>query len=173
MMLKKKLEQFVRDCNFLRDHNIMDYSLLVGVVVEDSMRNDQSGSTNNGEEERKNDHGPKRPHSRSTFQMQGKYYIGMIDILQAWNWGKWREHWAKRMLGHWNDYHKLSAVEPQWYCDRFILKIGAKFQLHNEDRKKEILLNKEPYQDHLAPDRPIKERMMYWRPRGSQHSISS
>jgi hypothetical protein len=48
----------------------------------------------------------------------GTYYIGIIDILQEWNWQKKLEHYFKAYIGR-SDAAGISAVEPNYYADRF------------------------------------------------------
>lgn len=49
----------------------------------------------------------------------GEFYIGLIDLLQEWNWSKWIERMFKiYVLG--KDKYGLSATEPQMYQIRFM-----------------------------------------------------
>jgi hypothetical protein len=48
----------------------------------------------------------------------GSYYIGIIDVLQRWNWKKRLERWFKvyfKLL----DREGISAVSPSYYANRF------------------------------------------------------
>eukprot|EP00466_Bigelowiella_natans_P019452 jgi/Bigna1/128099/aug1.5_g2807 len=47
------------------------------------------------------------------------YHLGIIDILQSWNWGKWVEQKAKVVLKC-NAEKELSCVEPRFYQNRFM-----------------------------------------------------
>lgn len=50
----------------------------------------------------------------------GIYHLGIIDMLQKWNWKKKSEQYLKRVFGcHCADYEFLSAVEPESYKERF------------------------------------------------------
>jgi len=50
----------------------------------------------------------------------GMYQLGLIDLLQEWDWNKKGEQCLKRIFrGHCIDYDQLSAVEPIVYCKRF------------------------------------------------------
>lgn len=49
----------------------------------------------------------------------GQFYIGLIDLLQEWDWSKWIERMFKiYVLG--KDKFGLSATEPQMYQIRFM-----------------------------------------------------
>ena len=45
--------------------------------------------------------------------------MGIIDILQVWNWDKRLEHLTKTKILK-KDKRGISAVEPNWYQDRFM-----------------------------------------------------
>ncbi len=49
---------------------------------------------------------------------QGTFYIGIIDILQEWNWQKWYERMFKVYFLQ-KDGNGLSAIEPLAYRKRF------------------------------------------------------
>jgi hypothetical protein len=49
---------------------------------------------------------------------QGTFYIGIIDILQEWNWQKWYERMFKVYVLQ-KDANGLSATEPTAYRQRF------------------------------------------------------
>lgn len=54
----------------------------------------------------------------------GTYYMGMIDILQKWTWGKRGERFIKSVvLG--KDGDGISAVGPAAYRTRFLEAMGA------------------------------------------------
>ena len=94
----------------------MDYSLLIGVA-------------------------PQRPSISSSHLVMasdsGNYvdlddgtrmYIGIIDILQEFNFSKWQERFFKTWF-YWNDPQGISAMEPVAYADRFLSRcILEKFQ---------------------------------------------
>jgi len=59
----------------------------------------------------------------------GIYHIGIIDVLQQWNWRKRLEQWAKIFFKcHCNDYKDLSVVEPRYYSKRFIGMVEKLFE---------------------------------------------
>jgi hypothetical protein len=48
----------------------------------------------------------------------GTYYIGIIDVLQEWNWTKKMERFLKMYFKRY-DGDGLSAIEPNAYSERF------------------------------------------------------
>lgn len=96
------------DSEFLRDQGIMDYSLLLGVC----MRPFRTGDASRG----MGDSCGSSVQS-SVVVGAGTYFIGIIDILQKWNWKKRLERYWKLVLG--KDGRGLSAVEPGFYQSRF------------------------------------------------------
>lgn len=61
-----------------------------------------------------------------------EYYMGVIDVLQAWNLSKRMERWAKIVLkGRWTKDVRdgMSAVEPNAYRDRFLVMLAHQFGL--------------------------------------------
>jgi hypothetical protein len=48
----------------------------------------------------------------------GTYYIGIIDVLQEWNWNKKIERFLKIYFKR-NDADGISAIEPAAYSERF------------------------------------------------------
>ncbi|RHY55532.1 hypothetical protein DYB30_007515 [Aphanomyces astaci] len=103
------LEQLQHDSVFLRDQGIMDYSLLIG-VVDVQYKVDKS------------DAGVQNPHLCDSISGPGLYYVGVIDILQTWNWRKRMERWTKVWLRR-KDPRGLSAMEPYPYQVRFTAKL--------------------------------------------------
>lgn len=49
----------------------------------------------------------------------GSFYLGIIDILQEWNWDKWLERFFKTVFLR-KDGEGLSAIEPHQYRKRFM-----------------------------------------------------
>ncbi|MCL4417737.1 MAG: phosphatidylinositol phosphate kinase family protein [Actinobacteria bacterium] len=66
----------------------------------------------------------------------GSYYIGIIDILQEWNWSKFIERWTKIVLKC-NDSDGLSAVPPENYSERFwkrcVIDVFEGIDIYNDD----------------------------------------
>jgi len=116
------LRQLARDCAFLRDHNLMDYSLLLGIVLDKKISDPSMSSTK--------------------ITLEGEYVFGIIDILQEWNWKKRGEQLLKRIFwGHWREYKKLSAVEPEYYSRRFALRVLGSFHYDKAKKKKNFITN--------------------------------
>jgi 1-phosphatidylinositol-4-phosphate 5-kinase len=135
------LAQVEIDCNFLRDHGIIDYSLLLGI-------HDRSGAKD-GVLERSHvpevleDFVPSKHALRRTFSPdraawpldagvplhqrdsgglissdgQHLYFCGVIDILTPYDSAKWLEHSVK---GLFNDSRGVSCCEPGQYAERFV-----------------------------------------------------
>jgi hypothetical protein len=119
-----------RDVVFLRRHNLMDYSLLLGIETED--RSD--GSMGRRETIRlqkmlKNQDGSKKDFSNidigevfaenHRFKHENKlFHVSIIDYLQEWNLGKKSERFVKTTLLN-KKGKQLSAMEPIGYAKRF------------------------------------------------------
>ncbi|RYH30087.1 hypothetical protein EON65_06390 [archaeon] len=102
--------------------NIMDYSLLVGVRRKLFVLNNQSHSPSF--EGGIVTHLP--PICPDIHEVQaaavegpGVFYIGLIDLLQEWNWAKWFENVTKVYFLR-KDGRGISAVEPNYYRTRFM-----------------------------------------------------
>ena len=89
----------------------MDYSLLVGV----SRRNFEIvGDNKDAKVSQSNEDG----YNAIIVEGQGTFYVGIIDILQEWNYAKWYERMFKvYILG--KDPYGISAIEPITYRKRF------------------------------------------------------
>jgi len=110
------LDQIEKDSKFLRAQNIMDYSLLLGLHFHNE---DVYG------DERKETRGSSM-WSRGIISSDGKtvYHMGIIDILQLYNFNKKAERLAKSYL-LWKDKNGISAVPPLAYSKRFINAIES------------------------------------------------
>jgi len=141
---KRILQQLQRDSMFLREHNIMDYSVLLGIYY---LKLEFQGKNEDViEEEVKDGHddygGTIASHSANSSHIShisnmtnisrelggirarlidspGVYYIGIIDTLQEYNWKKRFETWAKTLIQR-KDGRGISAVPPDLYQQRFI-----------------------------------------------------
>ncbi len=120
------------------DLNFMDYSLLIGVkrerfTVVDSQKppaNDAEDSSAAGSHKPwsifGHGHGDEDMFKRDCdggmrariVEGPGTYYIGIIDILQEWNFSKRLERFFK-MYCKLLDGDGLSAMSPTFYADRF------------------------------------------------------
>lgn len=110
--LARQLEQ---DAVFLASKNLMDYSLLVGVVhAHYDVEPDPNAD-------------PEDPYARNVTggltaaRVVGPavFYVGIIDILQAWNFSKQLERYAK-VIFRCADGRGLSAVPTAEYKRRFM-----------------------------------------------------
>lgn len=95
----------------------MDYSLLIGVVrrkygVVDGVVNVTNGKNTLGQDENGAFHA-------ATVEGPGSYHMGLIDILQEWNFDKKIERYFK-IFFRWDDPDGLSAIEPISYQKRFM-----------------------------------------------------
>jgi len=113
------LEELRHDSELLMRHNLMDYSLLLGVhneaVATAGLELSVSGSAGGA--------------VARQVDVPG-YYMGLIDVLQEWNVGKRLERFAKVVFkGRWaRDVRDgMSAVEPVTYRERFLA--GMRYQM--------------------------------------------
>ncbi|ETN98209.1 hypothetical protein RFI_39306 [Reticulomyxa filosa] len=131
---EKILDQLESDSLFLRDLGVMDYSLLLGIYYIRMLKHRTKDPINflnrpNSKQQKKANQGFKEPeHLLNEFnggvQAQiiegpGIYYIGMIDILQKWNFSKKIEHFLKCWILR-NPADGVSCVEPYFYQHRFM-----------------------------------------------------
>lgn len=104
------LRQLTEDCRFLEAHQIMDYSLLLGIQ-------------NDNQQEPKEDPPFFIFHYGIPGEVNGKanglrYYFGLIDILQVWTLRKKLEGKLKGVIF---TQEQLSSVNPSLYSSRFQL----------------------------------------------------
>jgi hypothetical protein len=92
------MDQIAKDAQLLRAHNLMDYSLLVGVA-------EKTNETNLG------------VHCFVSGDGESVYELGIIDFLQEYNTKKKMTHAIKSVV-HQGD--QLSTVAPELYADRFV-----------------------------------------------------
>jgi hypothetical protein len=95
----------------------MDYSLLIGVVrrkfgVVDLEAGTLQKLDNLGQDENGAFHA-------ATVEGPGSYYMGIIDILQEWNFEKKLERFLKIYFKR-EDPDGLSAIRPDLYQERFM-----------------------------------------------------
>lgn len=146
-------EQLQKDTQFLQDHSIMDYSLLVGVVPvssaeireEELMNRDlqESADTPDGTNQlaRSTFHSSLRRGFPATYEDGSRYpedyFLGIIDILQPYNVRKQVETALKRIQDH---KENISCVDPSTYAQRFLQFITdntSSIPLHDTSRKGE------------------------------------
>jgi len=109
------MEQLTKDCQFLEKQNIMDYSLLICVhnkrlVVNENYDDFHAFS--------RRKHGLESPENEVIF-------MGIIDVLQPYNWRKQLETNLKSFF---DDPEKISCVDPQKYSKRFQNYLNELFQ---------------------------------------------
>ena len=90
----------VNDSSFLKDHGIMDYSLL---LVIESLKSREMSTRRN---------------TICSETHPVAYHLGIIDFLQEWNFDKKLERAYKALKGNPND---ISAMEPNGYQERFCI----------------------------------------------------
>eukprot|EP01133_Synstelium_polycarpum_P019979 gene19979-23941_t len=106
------VEQIQRDAEFLTSLNIMDYSLLIGVHP-----NDQGGRQDDVNEMQ----GCNMTKIVSADRRE-TYYIGIIDILQLYDFNKKMERFFKVYIRFMNK-EGISAVPPEFYKERFMKRM--------------------------------------------------
>lgn len=97
----------------------MDYSLLLAVEKNKERKDTLSSRYNQADVSTKEL--AIRATKRHMFESScGKYiyHVAIIDYLQAFNWEKWGESFAKTNLLM-RDGRLISAVEPEFYAKRF------------------------------------------------------
>lgn len=114
----KLLAQLLADTKLLKDHNIMDYSLLVGVH-----RSEENSISKKSQESEREGSLACVP----AVDGYAVYVLGIIDILQSYNMSKSLEHITKIYV-RCKDPHGISAVAPDEYWHRFNTKMAEHFQ---------------------------------------------
>ncbi|POM72815.1 Phosphatidylinositol-4-phosphate 5 kinase-like protein [Phytophthora palmivora] len=117
--------QIVSDCEFLRDIGIMDYSLLIGIhkchlrAPRPSNANEipTSGDFDEMFNQELNLDEPTSGKNLAPLGDNEVYFVGIIDILQQWDWEKQLEKAGKVLLG--KSARGISATAPAAYCRRF------------------------------------------------------
>ncbi len=92
-----------KDAVFLKQMNLIDYSLLVVRIIWKEPPDDDNFW---GKLQR-------IPHLENLDEY---YHIGIIDYLQKWDFQKKSESWWKKVLGK----KDISAINPKNYCQRFL-----------------------------------------------------
>eukprot|EP00941_MAST-03F_sp_MAST-3F-sp1_P003079 g3079.t1 len=133
----KRREEFLAQVNadtiLLLKHNLMDYSLLLGVSCVTTQHDEQINGNKN-EKEKLFNHIPSAPlnwRDLSYKNISGTavgeeeyyehYFVGIIDCLQQWNYSKFGEKMAKTIiLASTRRGEKISSIQPRAYQSRFI-----------------------------------------------------
>jgi len=118
--------QIASDSVFLAKMKIMDYSLLVGVHYRDRLQDYIPNYTSDNYEKdktmpplfKRDDGGFYGMDYNGTLNNE-IYYIGIIDILQQYNFMKFAENKYKSYVGK-DCSTKISALPPKKYAKRFI-----------------------------------------------------
>lgn len=101
---ERLLQVLENDCQFFESHNVIDYSLLVGLHINtDEQINDEEGGI--------------LDEHNSTL-----YFIGIIDVLTQYSGKKKLEHWFKSAL---HTSAAVSCCPPKQYARRFLDFIGS------------------------------------------------
>ena len=115
------LEILKKDCEWLENREIMDYSLLFGVHFNKKMKTNNNASNNNNNNNN-NNNGIKWSEGGIESTEGDIYYCGIIDILQMYNARKIIE---KNVKGLYYDKKELSVCSPKDYCLRFLQFIAT------------------------------------------------
>lgn len=102
------VKQLETDVKFLSDHNMMDYSFLVGV------RKMTPNDPPTGEALQK---GHTKFQGIPSAQSEELYYMGIIDCLTSYSSKKKAANFFKKQL--WRE-EELSTVDPPFYGSRFL-----------------------------------------------------
>ena len=131
--------QLLKDSIFLKSHNIMDYSLIVGIVKIQQVRKQYDTYKTAIKRVRQNELLKSRQASMSSikqdnqeqcenikcpglnpavYESDGAYYIGIIDMLTEYSLSRKLQYYFKSMLRI-NDRHGVSSIPPEEYQKRF------------------------------------------------------
>ncbi|TYZ58776.1 hypothetical protein PybrP1_003345 [[Pythium] brassicae (nom. inval.)] len=134
--------QLVADCDFLHSMGIMDYSLLVGVhkcrlqladtavAIREDDDGDDDGDDGDSDGDRDDSGRAAAPPLTAGANLAPLaddsdtevYFVGIIDILQEWDWEKQMEKVGKMLIG--KSGSGISAVPPDAYCQRFKARVA-------------------------------------------------
>lgn len=132
--------QLVSDSEFLNSMGIMDYSLLVGVhkcrlqdpwhqhqyvgdIASSAIREDSDDDWKSSSGLNLAPLGQVAPgSSNAAAPPEEVYFVGIIDILQEWDWEKQMEKVGKMLIG--KSGSGISAIPPDAYCQRFKARVA-------------------------------------------------
>lgn len=109
------LESLRKDSEFFAKHNIIDYSLLVGVINKDRGSGKKQSTTDSKVSDMVHDNENYLERVYNSVMVGEKYILGVIDILTEYNTKKKMEYCFKKLV--YGD--GISAVPPDIYADRF------------------------------------------------------
>lgn len=135
------VSQVHKDSDFLRERNLMDYSLLVGIhflnypdiecrPVDPGLKPKVSGSDALAPVEEnapffRRDYGGIQGRKKNGTPLGEIYFIGIIDILTTYSYGKSAENFVKSLFVN---KHAISAVPPDEYSARFKNYVSTIFE---------------------------------------------
>lgn len=134
--------QLVSDSEFLNSMGIMDYSLLVGIhkcrlqdpwhqhqhqhvtdIASTAIREDSDDNWKSSSGLNLTPLGQVAPGSNdAAVAPEEVYFVGIIDILQEWDWEKQMEKVGKMLIG--KSGSGISAIPPDAYCQRFKARVA-------------------------------------------------
>lgn len=133
--------QLFMDCEFLNSMGIMDYSLLVGVH---KCRLPETWMMHNHHHYQYGVEYPAEDISTTVSSGQNLepipgvgqladevYFVGIIDILQEWDFEKQMEKVGKVLIG--KSSRGISAMAPEAYCQRFKARLRQVLKLEKEE----------------------------------------
>ena len=124
------IENLTKDAYFLKEHNIMDYSLLF-TIAEESFP-PQTAS------QKKNTYKSWRAVKSCPEFKQESWSFAIIDYLQEFNKFKFLESRYKELLNYKNSYY-VSCINPKTYAERFINFMNSiTCALTNKEAEKKI-----------------------------------
>ncbi len=129
---KAIFKQLKSDAQFLCSQNLMDYSLLIGVVksrmeVLDNVVPIEYSTELLANMTRDNPFLLDKTGGLRPVYVEGAstYYLGLIDVLQKWDFWKKAEYYTKTwVLGY--EREGISAIESKRYCKRFVDRVVHK-----------------------------------------------
>jgi 1-phosphatidylinositol-4-phosphate 5-kinase len=129
------LDQLKRDAQFLAEHNVMDYSLLVGMSKDGSPPEMPTKRKPNMVDSSFQNIFQQYMHGTSSLNADNgdpeTAYFGIIDVLQQYNTRKKLEHLLKSVR---YEGDNISIVQPSYYAKRFVDFITSKFGRESEAR---------------------------------------
>ncbi|KYQ93372.1 G-protein-coupled receptor family protein [Tieghemostelium lacteum] len=111
-------DQLKNDAEFLQSLNIMDYSLLIGVIPNQEPVQTQLPPELINERLAQGDYS----HGILSQNLEEIYFIGIIDILQLFDMGKKMERFCKVYVVRKNK-NNISAIPPDPYKSRFMIRM--------------------------------------------------
>jgi hypothetical protein len=139
-------EMLRHDTEFLKEHNIMDYSVLLG--IRRGLQPTSGGTQLTPQSTAVTQSHPGAYAPSAVFSALS-YDFGIIDILQEWNNSKKMERMAKALIPPFADIDGISAIEPSAYRRRFLKKM----QRHIERKPPEyVASSSDPRAAELEPE---------------------